>query len=97
MSRVALSDIKKLGALARLSLTEDECARLRDDLEMILEYAEQIQGLDTGALLPMSHARVEPAFRADEPRKSLPREPLLEGAPDATGDDGLFKVPKVLP
>lgn len=97
MSRVDLTQIKKLGELARLSLGDEECARLRDDLEMILELAEQIQNIDTEGVSPTSHALVEPTFRPDEPRPSLSREALLERAPDASGGDGLFKVPKVLP
>ena len=101
MPKVTLDQVRKLAALAHLSLTDEECAGFTEDLERILEYAESLQALDTEGVEPTSHALLEKglegeaSLRADEPRPGLDRERLLEGAPD--GGDGLFKVPRVLP
>jgi aspartyl-tRNA(Asn)/glutamyl-tRNA(Gln) amidotransferase subunit C len=104
MPKVTLDLVRKLAALSHLSLTDEECAGLTQDLERILEYAESLQTLDTAdieSVEPTSHALLgkglegEARLRADEPRPGLDRERLLGGAPDS--GDGLFKVPRVLP
>jgi aspartyl-tRNA(Asn)/glutamyl-tRNA(Gln) amidotransferase subunit C len=101
MPKVTLDQVQKLAELAHLSLTDEECAGLTDDLERILEHAESLQALETEGVEPTSHALLskglegEASLREDAPSPGLEREPLLEGAPD--GADGLFKVPRVLP
>ncbi len=104
MARVSLDEVRKLAALSHLALTDEECESFTRDLERILEYAESLQQLDTADLEsvePTSHALLERglegegSLRDDEPRPSLDRDRLLEGAPDS--GDGLFKVPRVLP
>ena len=42
----------------------------------------------------MSHAAARETFREDVVRESLPRDAVLDAAPDAA--DGLFRVPRVL-
>ncbi len=39
---LSLADIKKIGALARLKLTESEAAKYRSDLGGILRYVDQL-------------------------------------------------------
>jgi aspartyl-tRNA(Asn)/glutamyl-tRNA(Gln) amidotransferase subunit C len=101
MAKISLDDVRKLAALAHLSLSDEECLGFTRDLERILEYAEGLQALPTDGVEPTSHALLskglegESSAREDEPRPGLERERLLEGAPD--GGDGLFKVPRVLP
>lgn len=93
--------VRKLAELAHLTLTDEERASFTGQLDEILGYAERIQALDTEGVAPTSHALLEAgleganAFREDEPKPSLDRDRVLEGAPDAAA--GLFKVPKVLP
>jgi aspartyl-tRNA(Asn)/glutamyl-tRNA(Gln) amidotransferase subunit C len=63
----------------------------------ILEYAEQIQRVDTTDVEPTSHAPGSAgAMREDAVRPSLAREDALAAAPDADLAAGLFKVPRVL-
>jgi aspartyl-tRNA(Asn)/glutamyl-tRNA(Gln) amidotransferase subunit C len=78
--------------LARLELTEEEQARMAEELSKVLDYMETIGELDLGEVEPTSHVvAVENALRADEPRPSLPQDVALAGAPDAA--DGGFRVP----
>jgi aspartyl-tRNA(Asn)/glutamyl-tRNA(Gln) amidotransferase subunit C len=78
--------------LARLELTEDEQARMAEELSKVLDYMETIGELDLGDVEPTSHVvAVENALRADEPRPSLPQDVALASAPDAA--DGGFRVP----
>jgi aspartyl-tRNA(Asn)/glutamyl-tRNA(Gln) amidotransferase subunit C len=78
--------------LARLELTEDEQARMAEELSKVLDYMETMSELDLADVEPTSHVvAVENALRADEPRPSLPQDVALASAPDAA-DDG-FRVP----
>jgi aspartyl-tRNA(Asn)/glutamyl-tRNA(Gln) amidotransferase subunit C len=79
--------------LARLELSEDEQARMREELSKVLDHIERIAELgDLDDVEPTSHViAVENALRADEPRPSLPVEVALESAPEA--DQGGFRVP----
>jgi aspartyl-tRNA(Asn)/glutamyl-tRNA(Gln) amidotransferase subunit C len=101
MAKFEAKDVAKLAELAHLSLSEAECESFSRELDEITAYAERIQALDTEDVTPMSHALLESgreggsAARDDVPGESLPRDRVLEAAPDAS--DGLFKVPKVLP
>jgi len=84
-----------------LTLTDEECADFTGQLDDVLDFAERIRVLDTEGVPPTSHALLVAglgganAFREDEPKESLERDRVLDGAPDSGA--GLFKVPKVLP
>jgi len=75
-------------------LSDEERHTFARQLDEILAYAESIQALDTAGVPPMSHAQTSEIFRDDVPRESLPREPVLESAPDPA--DGLFRVPRII-
>jgi len=94
MPKVTVETVDHVARLARLSLSEEERVLFARQLDQILEYAESIQALDTKAVEPMSHAFTAGAFREDVPREGLPRDRVLESAPDA--QDGLFRVPRVI-
>ncbi|HEV3229773.1 MAG TPA: Asp-tRNA(Asn)/Glu-tRNA(Gln) amidotransferase subunit GatC [Solirubrobacteraceae bacterium] len=81
-----------IARLARLSLSEDEVTRMASELSKVLEHVEKINELDLEDVRPTTHVvEVENALRADEPRPSLPREVVLESAPEVI--DGGFAVP----
>jgi aspartyl-tRNA(Asn)/glutamyl-tRNA(Gln) amidotransferase subunit C len=78
--------------LARLELTDDEQARMAEELSKVLDYMETIGELDLADVEPTSHVvAIENALRADEPRTCLPAEVALASAPEA--DMGGFRVP----
>jgi aspartyl-tRNA(Asn)/glutamyl-tRNA(Gln) amidotransferase subunit C len=78
--------------LARLELTEEEQARMAEELSKVLDYMETMSELDLADVEPTSHVvAVENALRADEPRPSLPQDVALASAPDPA--DGGFRVP----
>ena len=94
MARVTVETVDHVARLAHLSLTDEERQTFARQLDEILAYAESIQSLDTAAVPPMSHALTSETLREDVPGPSLPRQKVLESAPDAA--EGLFRVPRVL-
>lgn len=88
--------MERIAALAHLELTAEERELFRRQLADILSYAEQVQAVDTGGVLPTDHLLGERTERSDEPHASLPRDEALSNAPDAAIDAGFFRVPRVI-
>ena len=91
--------MRRIAALARLELTADEIELFAEQLTAILAYADQVQQVDTSdAAMAAPASRIDPlqAARDDERASCLPRDVVLDQAPDADRDAGVFKVPRVL-
>ncbi|HSX46026.1 MAG TPA: Asp-tRNA(Asn)/Glu-tRNA(Gln) amidotransferase subunit GatC [Candidatus Saccharimonadia bacterium] len=52
MSKLTREDVLKLARLARLDLSEAEIEEFRTELSSILDYVEQLQGVDVAGLKP---------------------------------------------
>jgi aspartyl-tRNA(Asn)/glutamyl-tRNA(Gln) amidotransferase subunit C len=92
--------IAALAELARLELDEAEAEDFARQLGDILEYATQVQQIDTTGVPPTASVLTGlvngSGDREDEETPSLDREDALANAPDAAREAGLFKVPRVL-
>jgi len=90
-------DVKKVGNLARLALTDEEADRLTHQLNDLLAQFAQLQELDTEGVPAMSHAvPVAAQLREDVVRPSLPREQVLAMGSNVDEWLGGFIVPQVL-
>jgi aspartyl-tRNA(Asn)/glutamyl-tRNA(Gln) amidotransferase subunit C len=90
-------EVERVAALASLELTEAEIETFTRQLAEILEYARQVQQIDTAGVPPTSHGvAARPVDRPDEPRPSIGREEVLSAAPDPALQAGLFRVPRVI-
>ena len=88
-------DIRHLSKLAQLSLTEDEAARVTEDLTRIIEMVDHMQSIDTEGVTPLAHPLDDDArLRPDQVTEVVDRERYQGGAP-AT-DAGLYLVPRVV-
>ena len=101
MSSLTIADVERIAALAHLELTDDEKPLFTRQLADILNYAEQLQAVDTTGVPATAHVNTAlggetSVERADEPRPSLPVADALANAPDAARDAGLFRVPRVI-
>ena len=95
--RLTRADVDRIAALARLELTESEKDLFVQQLSHVLEYAEQIQQIETAGVPPTSHVLARtPADRPDEPRPGLSNADALSNAPDPSPQTGLFRVPRVI-
>ena len=96
MSSLSRHDVQRIAELARLELSEDELELFTRQLGDILTYVEQIRALDTTGVAPTSQGMNRPVDRDDLPAETLTRAQLLDNAPDAAVEAGLFKVPRVI-
>lgn len=88
-------DIEHVARLARLELTDDERARLREQLGVILEAAAKVSEVATDDVPPTAYAIARSnVLRPDEITPSLTIEEVLSNAPEV--EDGRFKVPRVV-
>lgn len=96
-ARFTRSEVEAIAALARLELDESELDLFARQLGDILEYANQVQGIDTTGVPPTASVVTRHgADRPDEVTPSLERAAALANAPDSARDAGLFKVPRVI-
>lgn len=87
-------EVRHVAMLARLSLTDDQVASLREDLNSILSHIDTIQQLDLTDVPPTAHAiPVTNVTRADVVVPGLPREIALMNAPSE--QDGAFLIPQI--
>ena len=88
-------EVARLAGLARLQLTDEECAELAPELDVILESVARV-GEVAGPDVPlMTHALpLTNVMRDDVVTLSLTPEEVLAGAPDT--EDGRFRVPQIL-
>jgi aspartyl-tRNA(Asn)/glutamyl-tRNA(Gln) amidotransferase subunit C len=91
---LSLDDVRKVARLARLELSDDDLARMRQQLSAILDYVDQLQQLNTDGVEPLAHPLpVQNVFRDDMPAPCLPVDEALQNAPNRIGD--YFGVPAV--
>jgi aspartyl-tRNA(Asn)/glutamyl-tRNA(Gln) amidotransferase subunit C len=92
---ISIQEVEKIADLARLFLTDDEKKQLSKELNVILEYMDTLNELNTSNIKPLSHPLdLVNVFREDQLGESLSTEDALKNAPDKT--DKYFKVPKVI-
>ncbi len=88
-------DVARIAGLARLHLTEDECAALAPELDIILSSVEQVSEVTRDDIVMMTHALpLTNVMRPDVVTPSLTPEQALAGAP--AEEDGRFRVPQIL-
>ena len=81
--------------LAKLSLTEDEKEKAKEDMQKMLDYVEKLDELDTTGIEPLSHIFGDQnVFREDVVTNGDDRDNILKNAPEKK--DGSFKVPKTV-
>jgi aspartyl-tRNA(Asn)/glutamyl-tRNA(Gln) amidotransferase subunit C len=101
---VSMEEVERVAELANLDLMADEKPRMQRDLNAILEYAAQLNELDTTGIEPMAQVADlldvgadlghGAELRVDALRPSLDRALVMEEAPETDG--AFFKTPKVI-
>jgi len=88
-------DVAHVAKLARLGLSEEEKTLFKKQLSAILEYANNLQHLDTNNVPPTVHAiPMKNVLREDKTIPCDNVDDILANAPDEV--DHMFRVPKIL-
>jgi aspartyl-tRNA(Asn)/glutamyl-tRNA(Gln) amidotransferase subunit C len=96
---ITQAEVDKIADLANLELTAGEKQSFTMQLAAIVEYIDQLNGLDTSAFEPWRQrsagdVNVSAVVRDDRVEPSLGQETALDQAPDS--DEGHFLVPRVI-
>ena len=92
---VDTATVRHIAKLARIAVTDDEAEALVPELNNILGWIEQLQGVDVAGVEPMTavipnHLRLRDDIVTDGDK----RDDVLSNAPVA--EHGFFAVPKVI-
>jgi len=99
-TKVTVEEVQRVAELAHMELTPTETAGMLHDLNAILDYAAQLNELDTTGVVPLaqvselSDATAASELRPDVVLPSLDRAVVLAQAPET--DQVFFMVPKVI-
>jgi aspartyl-tRNA(Asn)/glutamyl-tRNA(Gln) amidotransferase subunit C len=87
--------VEKIAHLARLGINADDVSEYARNLSAILDFVEQLNGVDTTGVEPLAHPleaiqrlRPDVVTEQDEREKFLRNAPLTEA--------GLYLVPRVV-
>ena len=90
-----LDQVKRIAALARIAIGEDEAQAVRTQLNRILAMVETMQAVDTSGIEPMAHAQeLSQRLREDRVSETDRRADFQPLAPEA--EAGLYLGPKVI-
>jgi aspartyl-tRNA(Asn)/glutamyl-tRNA(Gln) amidotransferase subunit C len=88
-------DVEHVARLTRLTLTDAELERMREQLNSILAHLDTLRAVATEGVEPTSHAvDVVNVMRDDVVTPCLSQADALANAPDPSGE--LFRVPRII-
>jgi aspartyl-tRNA(Asn)/glutamyl-tRNA(Gln) amidotransferase subunit C len=96
MAHITREDVLKLARLSKLDLTDEQVERFTHDIAEIVEYVEQLQGVDVSGLEATDQVTgLVNSWREDKPVKyqASPSD-LLKNAPEL--QDKQIKVKRVI-
>lgn len=95
MTSLTRAEVAHVAALARLSLSDDELDRYTEQLQAVLEHAEDLQAFDLDDIPTTAHPFADDTVvREDVVVACLDRAEVLAQAPDV--EDQRFRVPSIL-
>lgn len=87
--------VSNLANLSKLSFDQEGISEIRNDLQKMVGFIEQLQSVDTTGIEPLLHmGDAVNVLRQDQLQGSIERKEALINAPLA--DDAFFKVPTVI-
>lgn len=95
MTNISNDQVKHVAHLARLEITEEEATKFSSQLEAILNFANQLEEVNTDNVEPTFHVLdLQNVLREDVASVSLTQEEVLSNAKNI--EDGQFKVPSII-
>jgi aspartyl-tRNA(Asn)/glutamyl-tRNA(Gln) amidotransferase subunit C len=89
-------EIKKIAALAKIDISDDETGNYSEQISRILEYMSTLDEVDTSNVEEFSTQLLnnDQNIREDDSEESLDRDEVMNLAPNSDGV--YFKVPKII-
>lgn len=88
-------NIEYVAALARLEFDEKDMDKITEKFNLVLDYVSKLNELDTEGVRPLTNVNdMENVMREDEIKPSLPRDIILQNAPEKMY--GCVKVNKII-
>ncbi len=95
MADISIAEVNELAMLARLRLTNDQAAAMRNDLQQILTVMDALAAVPTDGIVPLTHVvPMDLRLRPDQVAASLSTSDALSAAPATSGDH--FVVPAAI-
>jgi aspartyl-tRNA(Asn)/glutamyl-tRNA(Gln) amidotransferase subunit C len=92
---VSAEEVRRVAALARLRLSDEEVESMQGQMSRILDYMDKLNEVDTSGVQPMAHVLdLVNVLREDRVEQRISREEGLKNAPDTDGT--FFRVPRVI-
>ena len=92
---ITSEEIKKLAALSKLSIANDEMDKYSEQLSDILDYVSKLENVDTRDVEPLLNVLDQTNdSEPDEPQPSITQNFALRNAPKTSGE--FFQVPEVI-
>ena len=93
--KLTRQNVEQIAHLARLEIGPGEIDSVVEKLGRIVEFVDQLQAVDTSAVVPMAHPMdMSQRLRADEVSESDHRDLYQQNCQSVA--DGLYTVPRVL-
>lgn len=90
-----IKNIKSISELAALFIKEEELMSYAKELDLVIEYMNELKELDTGEVKPMEHVLLlSNVFREDIITNSDNRDVLMKNA--TITENGYYKVPMLV-
>lgn len=96
MSKITSDDVRRVAALAKIAITDEEASKFTKELASILGYVEQLNEIDVVGLKPTYQVTGQTnVMRKDELiNYGVDHNGLMQNVPRKKGDS--IEVPKVL-
>jgi len=89
--KLTVEEVRHVAELAKLELSDDEIHDYAEQLSAILDYAAQVQAVDTSSVPPTPYVLpLHNVMRGDEVGDCLPNAAAVANAADAK--NGFFRV-----
>jgi len=87
--------VRRIAHLARIAVADEEVPHLRNELNAMLSFVEELSTVDVGGVEPMtSVVPMKMVWRADAVTDHAGTKAIVANAP--MSEDGFFVVPKVV-
>jgi aspartyl-tRNA(Asn)/glutamyl-tRNA(Gln) amidotransferase subunit C len=92
---ISIDDARHVAKLARLALTDTDLTTYTQQLNNILDYAQELQKINTDGIEPTYHSlEVKTILREDDPVEFPNKQAIINNGPEISGTS--FVVPRIL-